>query len=143
MIASDLTLGDTIDVGISDTSYAGRVNKGVFTVFAENGFPFGAEIQLYILDANGVTLDSVFADNVVLPAIVDGNNIVTNEVASILYLDLDEAATTHLYENNRMVLKAKFNTVDAANGHTKLYDHNKLDLMLVADFEYTVDLSDE
>lgn len=143
LIASDLALTDTIDVEIRDTSYAGRVNRGTFTVYSENGFPFDANIQLYILDDNGNALDSLFTDNLILAASVDGNNDVTASATSTQYIDIPASKADLLYESNRMAMVVKFNTVDAANGFTKLYSHYKLDLKLVADFEYTVDLNDE
>jgi hypothetical protein len=143
LIASDLTLVDTLTIAVSDTLYSGRINSGVFTIFAENGFPFSADVQLYILDGNGNVLDSLFSNNTVLPATVNTSNYVIGETSSILYLDLPADKADLLYSSNTLLLKTRFNTVDAANGHTKLYDHYKLDIKLVADFEYNIDLNNE
>ena len=142
LIASDLTLADTLDVEIRDTSYAGRVNRGEFTVYSENGFPFDANIQLFILDDAGNALDSLFTDNLILAASVDNNNDVTAITSSTQTIDIPESKADLLYESNRLAMVVRFNTVDANNGHTKLYSHYALDLKLVADFEYTVDLND-
>ena len=56
-IAKDLKLRQKIDLNLTDDS--NPVNNALVTIYAENGFPFDAEIQLFLLNSGGAIIDSV------------------------------------------------------------------------------------
>lgn len=141
LIANDLTLVDTIEVNVHDSTYQGHVNSATFTVYADNGFPLEAEMQLYLLDHQLNIVDSIVVDQLIAAALVDGQNLVTDRTASILTINLPSELAEHVHNHPNMVLHVKFNTNDPANGHTKIYDYHTIALKLVADFNYTVDLN--
>jgi hypothetical protein len=75
--AKDLTLIDTVEVKLEPQKEHNRINSATLVLNADNGFPFGAEIQLYLLDDNGKIVDSLVAMDMVDAAPVDANYIVT------------------------------------------------------------------
>ena len=52
LIATDLVLVDTTTLTLNAEN--NPIKNGSLTLFAENGFPFDADIQIYILDKNKI-----------------------------------------------------------------------------------------
>ncbi len=60
LVANDLTLVDTLGLNISQTDGTQNIHDGTITLFANNGFPFDAQLQFYLLNENNVAVDSIF-----------------------------------------------------------------------------------
>ncbi len=136
LIANDLTIGDTVDFSIG--SGGDKVNHGTLSLFAENGFPFTAEVQLYPMNENFLILDSL----VISPAIIaapalDGNFVCTGQKLTRLDIPVDAKKMETLRSAKNMYIKIKFNTAGKPN-HVKIYSFYKIDVKLVGDFNYTV-----
>ncbi len=147
LIANDLTLADTVSFDVNDYleeddngELPHPIKDGTFKIFAENGFPIEAELQLYMLDGNGVIIDSIVTDNTIPSGVVDGNLRVIEKSSSIVLMPLSEAQVNMLYNITQLKLVVKFNTASLSQ-HVKLYDHYTIDLKLVGDFNYTVELN--
>ena len=69
LITNNLTLQDTIDININDTS---GINYGKLYFDITNGFPFQAQIMLAIPGGN----NNLFSPNIIYSGIIDNNGIV-------------------------------------------------------------------
>jgi hypothetical protein len=139
--ASNITLSDTIDYDFTTVENKEDILKGTLTMTAENGFPFDAQIQLYLMDVNGTIIDSLIAmpNNILsAPTTTSGSHIIANgQTTSQLLIPLNEQQTQNLFFYNRIMIKTRFNTTGAPS-YVQIYNTNKIDFRLTADFDYRV-----
>lgn len=133
LIANDLTIGDTVNISISKIEN-NPVKSGTISIIADNGFPFSADLQVYMLDGNGNITDSLLQNRIITAAPVDAGNIVIHKQRSVLSVFVDESKINRLFDTKRLYIKARFNTDHSQ--YTKIYDSYKLDLKLTAKFNY-------
>lgn len=136
VIATNLRLSSEHEVDLSNGLQTG-LNEGIFRLYAENHFPFSAEMELYILDEDGQPVEQLIPNGLVASAIIDADNIVTAPVNTVLEIPLSTAQVDALLATSMLRIDAVFNTADQGD-HTKLYEDYHLDLKLVGDFNYTV-----
>jgi hypothetical protein len=137
LIANNLTLVDTVDFSVTQDS-SGRFIDGIVKVYAENGFPIGSDLILYILDDNGLAVDSIISTSTIAPGVVNASNVVTATTLSLLEIPVNEIQADLLYGAERIALKASFSTASQLPPHFKFYDHYALDLRVIADFNYHI-----
>lgn len=137
LIASNLTLVDTLYLTI-DTEDADNVNNGVIHIFATNGFPLEAELQLFLLDANGMTLDSLVFPSTIYAGYTNTSYVVTSSRQSRLDFIMNDSQLDHLLNSQRVLLKAVFNT-SSQTQHVQLYDSYRLDLKMSTELNYTLE----
>lgn len=133
LIANELTIGDTVKMSIEKPEN-NPVKSGNVSVIADNGFPFSANLQIYMIDGNGILIDSLFQNKIIDAAPVDGSNKVTQKRRSVLTVIADETKINRLFESKKLFIKARFNTDHSQ--YTKIYDSYKLDLKVTARFNY-------
>lgn len=134
LVANNLTISDTVAI---NTASLENVNSGTLYLYADNGFPFTAEVQLYLLDAGLNIVDSlVSAPNAVLAPLLDGNNVCQGKKMSVLVFDMDEDKLSLLNASDKIYIRVKFNTAEAPE-YVKLYSFYEMDVKLVGDFNYT------
>jgi hypothetical protein len=139
--ASQILVGDTIAADFSQVANKEDILKGTLTLYAQNSFPFTAGIQIYLLDATGAITDSI----VTMPNIISsgttssaaGYTFSTGFTSSTLQLPLTAEQTQKLLNSSRLFFKAKFDT-NSAPAYVKIYNTNRLDLQLSADFDYHI-----
>ena len=130
LIANNLTLEETIEFGIDKKT--NQINYGNATIYATNGFPFDAEIQLYLLDIHNNITDSIAVDGLLASAIIDGSNLVTSPTKSVLKFEVPSSKMAILENNSKMKMRIKFNTKSST--HTTIYKDYKIDIQIVSDF---------
>lgn len=136
VIANDLTLADTMDFKMDAST--DNVNHGSLYLYADNGFPFTAQAQLYMMDDNYAIVDSLISTPNSLGAPpLDANFICAGKHLTKLTIPIDENKMDLLRSTKKMYIKIKFNTT-AQPKHVKIYSFYKMDVKLVGDFNYTV-----
>lgn len=133
-IAKDLKLRQKIDLNLTDDS--NPVNNALVTIYAENGFPFDAEIQLFLLNSGGAIIDSVMVQGLIRSANTDALNIVTNPVNSILEAVIPTDKMTIINNNSEVILQIIFNTNNSP--HTTIYRDNYIKFKLVTDMNMEI-----
>ncbi len=89
---NDLVLEEYAEVEIDNSEGTSVVNHGTFKLLANNGFPFDAGIQLYLLDDNEIIEDSLLMDaETIIAADVGTNNIVSHKKLTIIEIPVDAA----------------------------------------------------
>jgi hypothetical protein len=141
LIANNLTLADTLGVNFAGAGQSVQhVKSGTLTLYASNGFPFSAGLQLYLLNQNGAISDSLFIPvQTILPAPI--NNItgkVTSPQNSTLTISLDASRTQELFNTKRIILYARFNMGSAPSSFIKIYDYYQLGIKMVGNFDYQI-----
>ncbi len=130
LVANDLKFQQKIELGIQEES--NPVNNALISIYAENGFPFDAEVQLFLLDEWGGFYDSLVVTGVINSANTDALNKVTTPVNSVVKIAVPENKMNFLNtKNSEVMLQIIFNTNSLP--HTTLYRDYYLDLKLVTD----------
>ena len=138
LVANNLTLQDTLDLNISQTGGTQNINEGTITLFANNGFPFDAQLQMYLLDESNVVTDSIFGYANVEAPINAALRVIGKKLTKIA-VPISESKMNLLYDTKKVVLKIKFNT-SAQPQYIKIYSEYSIDVKLVGDFNYTIQL---
>jgi len=135
-VANDLTLADTIDFNMPST--IDKVNGGNLYLYAENGFPFSADPQIYLMDGNFHIVDSLIsAPNSIMAPPLDANLICIGKKATKLTFPITEQKLSKLRATDKMYITMKFNTSDQPK-YVKIYSFYEMNIKLVGDFNYTV-----
>lgn len=140
LVATNLTLADTLDMNISSGEGEQNIHSAVLTLFADNGFPFDAQLQLYMLDDNNVITDSIFGyANTIDEAPLNSSLRAIGKKLTKIMVPVDENKMTRLYNTHRVLLKVKFNT-SSQPSYVKIYSDYSIDVRIVGDINYTVQL---
>ncbi|MES2590631.1 MAG: hypothetical protein V4608_02015 [Bacteroidota bacterium] len=139
LIATNLTLVDTLDLNFSGKG-AQNVNNGTITVFADNGFPFDATLQIYLLNESNAIVDSVFTNaNIIDEAVLNSNLRVIDKRLTQIAVHFSESKMDLLQNTKKVILKVKFHT-SSQSQYVKIYNEYTMDVKLVGDFNYTIQL---
>jgi hypothetical protein len=107
-------------------------------LYFENGFPFTAQAQLFLMNGSSIITDSLISSpNVITPPPLDINSICIGQSATKLTIPLDAGKLSELRAAKKMYVKIKFNTANQPN-YIKIYSFYQLNLRVVGDFNYTV-----
>jgi len=139
-IASNLILADTFNLSLSNNNSIQNIHSGTVTLFANNGFPFDAAMQFYLLDDNDVVADSLlgYANTIDEAPINQSNRVIAKKLTKIV-VPLSESRMDLLYKSKKILLKIKFNTSNQPQ-YMKIYSDYTIDIKLVGDFNYTIQL---
>lgn len=136
---NDIWFVDTLDNFLFDEEQLDQVASGEVRVRAENKFPLNAVLQVYTVDAAGLVTDSLLADQEVAAAPVNSSGRVTAPVLSVVNLPIDDIKLAHLKEADRLIIKAFFVTLPAAQ-LLQMYEDYYLKVKLIGDIRYNIEL---
>jgi hypothetical protein len=140
LIATNLTLEDTLDLNIQGNEGSQNIHSGTLTLYAKNGFPFDASIQLYMLDENNNVSDSLYTTtNTISQALLNSNLRVIAKKPTKLVTPVSESKMKLLYNTKKVKLKVKFNTASQSQ-YIKIYSDYSIDIQLIGDINYTIQL---
>jgi hypothetical protein len=139
LVATNLTLVDTLNFSIGNNENK-NIHSGTLTLYANNGFPLDASAQMYLLNEQNVITDSIFGyANTIDEAPVNAAYRAVGKKLTKLVVPLNEQKVNKLYATKKIIIKVKFNT-SAQPNYIKIYSDYKIDIKLVGDFNYTVQL---
>ena len=140
LIATNLTLVDTFDVDISGSQGLENIHSGNITLVANNGFPFDASVQVYMLDANNNIVDSLFpSTNTIDNGMMNSSLRVTDKKLTKITAPVSESKMKLLYSTKKIRMEIKFNTASQSQ-FVKIYSDYGIDVQLIGDINYTVHL---
>jgi hypothetical protein len=138
-VANDLLLTNVLNFNITSGDNR-NLNNGTLTLFADNGFPFDAAIQLYTLNDSGTVTDSIMGgNNTILQAPVNAQLKVTGKRLTKLIIPVNQEKMKILYNTKKVKFTARFNTSSQPQ-YIKIYDSYTLDIKLTGDFNYTLQI---
>jgi len=140
LIATNLTLVDTFDIDLQSSGGVDGINSGKITLIADNGFPFDASIQVYMLDDHYNLVDSLYSfTNTIDQGLLNSSLRVIGKKTTKLTAPVSEAKMDLLYNSKHIKLKVKFNTASQSQ-YVKIYSDYSIDVKLVGDVNYTIQL---
>jgi hypothetical protein len=139
-VATNLTLVDTVDLNITNKNGANNLKSGTITMIADNGFPFDAALQIYMLNDNNTITDSLFTGlNTILKAPLNASYRAIGKTTTTLIIPVSESKMNALYNTKKIVFKTIYNTSNQPQ-YMKIYSDYGIDLKLIGDVNYTVQL---
>lgn len=140
LVATNLTLVDTLNLNISNTSGIRDVHSGTVTLLANNGFPFDANMQFYLLNDANIVVDSIFEyANTIDEAPINSSLRAIGKKLTKIVVPINENKMNLIFNTKKIKLKVKFNT-SANPQKIKIFSDYAIDVKLVADANYTVQL---
>ncbi len=141
--ASGLVFQDTVDFDLSNASSKGldAIKDGVFTVYADNGYPLQANLQLYLYDEWGGFLDSlIVAPHTIYAAPLNSNCKVLEPLRSTLQVQADANKMNRIRNAKKAIVRAVFDTKSSApcGVYTNIYSSYNLLIKLTGRFTYLV-----
>jgi hypothetical protein len=137
IIANNLTLVDTLDFGLDTEETNGRIIDGDLILYADNGYPFEATIELELYDVNNVFISKIVSLGKIESAPVNAALRVTNKKSSRIIYSLSSIDIDNLYNAKKVFLKVAFTTT-AQPQFVKIYEGYEIDIQLVGDFAYNL-----
>ncbi|MBN2729445.1 MAG: hypothetical protein JXR53_09505 [Bacteroidales bacterium] len=132
---SNLTMRDTIEYELNrNESY---ISESILYLDVSNGFPLSASFKIYLLDNNNTAIDSITPDNIISAAPVDGSGRVTEPIISHLEIYLNTSQTQNLYDAEKAVIEAVFNTGNSGQ-KVRFYSDYKLLFSVSGLFDYHI-----
>ena len=133
-IANDLRLRQEVNLNVNENN--NPVNNALLSIYAENGFPFDADIQIYLLDVGNNITDSIKISGLINSAATDSDNKVINPINSVLKYALPSNKMAILNANSKVIIDVTFNTNSAT--HTTIYKDYYMKLKLVTDMNMEI-----
>ncbi len=131
--ASHIVLRDTIDIDIN----VENLFEGSFTLVAHNTYPIDAQIKMTLLDQNGMILEELNSDQVLLASEVNANGKTSVPTTSELTYPFTSISES-LNQCQHIAFEIKLNT-QPENQPVTIYSDYTIDLKLIANFNYSLD----
>ncbi|MBK7555299.1 MAG: hypothetical protein IPI55_12015 [Flavobacteriales bacterium] len=113
------------------------LREGELMLFAKNGFPFDATMQLDIIDADGNVISNVPVMGTIASGLLGFDGFVDTPVESKLTAYISEAQVDLLYAGGRLRITSNYNTANQPQ-QVKILDRYRLDLQVTVRGSYTV-----
>jgi len=138
-IANNLILIDSSQFSLNKENTNGEIIDGDLILYAENGYPFDATIDLQLLDGNDDFISSIVSIDKIEAAPVNSSLRVIAKKSSRIVYSLSEIDVDNLYNAKKIVVKVIFTTIPQSQ-FLKIYEEYELDLKVVGDFSYNLNL---
>ncbi|MBL4667653.1 MAG: hypothetical protein JKY30_00100 [Flavobacteriales bacterium] len=137
LIANNLTLQDTVDFSLMKDGESGSIIDGTLFLYANNGYPFDANIQMALYDENMNFLQNLTVNNQIQSAPVNSFLRVIEKKESVLSVPLNSGTIENLYLTKNILLSIAFTTT-AQPQFIKIYEGYEIDIKMVGDFSYNL-----
>lgn len=138
--SAGLTLVDTINYSVNAKQEdVDRYQGGSFKLFANNGFPLDASVQLILLDEFNQPVDTLLNPTLIQAAPVDANFKAVGQQQTIISFPVSIQKANNLVYTKKVAVKAVFDTKPQGQ-YLKMYSYYKLDLKLTSDFKFRMKL---
>lgn len=120
---NNLVLQDTFDISLNQDPTKTKILSGSLILNAKNGFPFNADVSLYLLDANGNVLHTVDGSDLIESSqygTFDAQSGILVQPSKVTFT-LNEAAVADANEVTRVIVRARFNSPDPVSGTSQSY----------------------
>lgn len=136
---NNIVFEDTIDYNLTDATELDNFRDGKFRIHVQNGYPLETEIQLVLLDDAGNVTATLFTNNTIAAAPVDGNLVVIAPQSSVVEVPINTDKIAALKSAKKMLIRARMLTLPQTQ-QVHLYAHYKIRLKIIADITYHINL---
>ncbi len=135
--AHDFVIVDTIDIDLGeDFEEVENIEWVLFKIYAENGFPVDAKLQVYFTDENHIIVDSLIAPpQQFVFAATPGpapDYIVTQPYTKTITTTIHKERLLEYHRIKYAIVRAEMNTFNNATQIVKIYSYYNLHIMLGA-----------
>lgn len=131
---SNVTLNDTIPLDLNSMDANGHFNELMFRLMAENGFPLQATVNIYMLDANKMSIGTLASNLIISSGTLNGSNVVIQPSNEIKEIYANDEAMEKLYRSKYLRISVGFQT--AGTGKVQFYDYYRFKSKLIVDATY-------
>ncbi|MDP2387010.1 MAG: hypothetical protein Q8M29_11600 [Bacteroidota bacterium] len=138
--ANNIVLRDTTEFNVSALSEEiDKVNEGKLILKATNSYPFSLAVTGILLDENNQPIEPLISapNNLVNAPVVNASNVVVAPQETIIEIYFDKGKFESIKKARKIAYYITFNTTNQPNAVAFL-NWYKLDLLLTADFNYSV-----
>jgi hypothetical protein len=133
---NQLLLADTAPFTISTATNFDPIGTTTLTLFAENGFPFDLNMQLYMIDSSHSIIDSMLVPDLIKSAPYNANYRATGITETQIKVPVDAERKQKILSAAYIGIRTTFNTPDYPQ-LIQMYSDYKLKLKIVADGIYS------
>lgn len=139
-ISNNLTLAENTTFSLdAESDGNSRIIDGDLIIYAENGFPFDASLTLELLDENNNIISTISSFNRINAAPVNSALRVIQKESSRITYPLSADNINQLYNADQISIKIAF-TTQPQSQFIKIYEEYEIDLKVVGDFSYNINL---
>lgn len=114
----DLVLRDTFDLTLNQDPAKTRIVSGDLILKAINGFPFNANVSLYLVNANGAVLHTIQGTEIIESSqygVLDTQTNVLVQPSEVLF-SLSEEMISDINDITQVIVRAQLNSPDPMTG---------------------------
>ncbi|MBK9175989.1 MAG: hypothetical protein IPM46_06535 [Flavobacteriales bacterium] len=137
LILNELTLQTVSVPDLPGSADGHALRSGTLRLFATNGFPMSARLELELIDAAGQVVAVIPVQGSVAPGVLGADGVVMQRTNSTLIATIDAGTMHELYTGARIRTRAAFTTVDQAQ-HLRILDSYAMDLQITLEANYLV-----
>lgn len=136
----NMALGDTIDLSLEEFSQIEGLKKFNLHVILYNGYPFDVDLDMILLDENGVTVETLFSDTTYAPAGLKKNfsEKINEPSKGVFTAPMSKEKLETLSTVTKAMIKVRFSS--SSETPETIYDSYKMDIKLTGDIEYAQDI---
>ncbi|PWH81581.1 hypothetical protein [Brumimicrobium oceani] len=136
--ADELTLRDTFEIDFKNDSKLARLESGKLILNTTNTFPFGASVDLELLDENGLSLKKITSIGLVSPAQLNSAGDAHLPIEEKLEFIIDQQSADLLSTTKSIMVTAVFSSTSFTNN--KVFANAALKLLLSSQFKLKSEL---
>ncbi len=113
-----LVLQDTFDLTLNQDPEKTRVISGDLILNAKNGFPFSADVTMYLLGANGALLHTIQGTDIIESSqygVLDMNTNVLVQPSEVIF-SLSDDVIANVNDVQKVIVRAEMNSPDPTTG---------------------------
>lgn len=137
---SNLVIQDTLDFSFNQDIT--QIEEAMFRVYAENGFPIDAELQLYFTDAYDNVLDSMTTSAPLLinSGMVGSNGKVSQASSQTVDILFDSNRISNIMQVEKVIIRGEMSTAQQGSVPVKIYSDYFLNVRVGAQTKLRVGL---
>jgi hypothetical protein len=140
--ADRFILHTTADTDFSNVEQLDQVNTGSFVISASNGYPFAADLQVYLMDARKVVIDSLFVPgmNRIEGGQVSAQNDVVAPTVSVVRVPMDKQRIEKL-QKCKSIRTVSTLIMPPNPPDIKILESYGFDVNIIAELNYNVSIN--
>lgn len=130
--AENMLFKDTSDFNYENLDPDDKLQSGDLILIGDNNYPFDIRVNIIMLDADSLVIDSLQATDYILSGTINPNGTVVEKNKSQVRYPLNPASIAHLKDTKFLIFEASFSTADLPT-KVRFYTDSYLDFTLAGD----------
>ncbi len=136
-MANSITLIDTAEFLLSEKDIE-NINEGTIILYADNGFPLNAIVELFMLDEVDAIIGKLLPNTTIEAGKYDYvSERITEPVRTKIKIPVSNARLNELTQTKKIKIITKF-TTNPYNTYVKIYNNYEINFKIIGDFSYHV-----